>query len=358
MKFHIPHQRLGSIVILAVAAFVSEKPQAREIVDMAGLKVVVPDHIDRIYTTNPWGEAILYTLAPEKIAGLNMNLTEEEKRFLSPEYCSLPVLGGWFGKCATGNIEEIVKAAPDIVLAVDSIDTLATSQSVRYMEQTGIPVVLVSVELMDMHKTYEFVGDLLGLEERAKTLGDYCYATINRTAMKAETIPVDKRPRVYYAEGPRGLSTEPCGSCHTQVLDLAGGVNVADIPIVAGYGHAEVSLEHIAAWNPEIIIASWEHGTGPGQFLRGAKDDPVWKLVDAIKDGQVYETPQYPFNWFDRPPSVNRIIGVKWLSNLLHPDVFPMDIRAETKEFYSLFYHCNLSEEDLDFLLDHAVRQR
>ena len=56
----------------------------------------------------------------------------------------------------------------------------------------------------------------------------------------------------------------------------------------------------------------------------------------------MYEVPTAPFNWFDRPPSVNRMIGIKWLANLLYPNVFRYDMAAEVKDFYAKFYHYNL----------------
>ena len=77
----------------------------------------------------------------------------------------------------------------------------------------------------------------------------------------------------------------------------------------------------------------------------------------AVRNREVYETPQYPFNWIDRPPSVNRIIGIKWLANLFYPDVFHYDMRAETRRFYSEFYHWQLTDSELDRILATATRK-
>ncbi len=45
-----------------------------------------------------------------------------------------------------------------------------------------------------------------------------------------------------------------------------------------------------------------------------------------------------PFGWFDRPPSVNRLIGVKWLASVLYGEDANYDIPRDTREFYRLFY--------------------
>lgn len=357
MNHSILRQSIFACAALIMPLLYSGAAPAREVIDITGRTIEIPDKVEKVYTTNPVGQVFMYTLAPEKLAGLNMRPSEEEKQFLAPEYCELPFLGGWFGKSSTGNIEEIIKAAPDVVFSVGTTDTLSMSLCTRLEQQSGIPVVMIDGGLTQLHKAYAFAGELLGVEERAKILGDYCYETIHETRVKIETIPASERPRVYYAEGPRGLATDPSGSFHTQVLDFAGAVNVANVPTLSRYGRTEVSLEQLFAWKPEIIIAGWEHGTQSGYFYNQIKDDPSWNLIGAVKQGHVYETPQYPFNWFDRPPSVNRILGVKWLANLLYPGEFPMDLRKEAKEFYSLFYHIELKEKDLDMLLKYSTRR-
>ena len=67
--------------------------------------------------------------------------------------------------------------------------------------------------------------------------------------------------------------------------------------------------------------------------------------------------PQYPFNWIDRPPSVNRIIGIKWVAHLLYPDLFPYDMRAETRRFYATFYHWNLTDAELNRTSRHRDKE-
>ena len=61
--------------------------------------------------------------------------------------------------------------------------------------------------------------------------------------------------------------------------------------------------------------------------------------------------PTAPFGWIDRPPSVNRLIGLAWLANVFHGDRFPFDIRAETLTFYKLLYHVSLDEPELETLI-------
>jgi iron complex transport system substrate-binding protein len=65
----------------------------------------------------------------------------------------------------------------------------------------------------------------------------------------------------------------------------------------------------------------------------------------------VYLAPLWPFGWIDGPPSVNRLIGVRWLAARLYPSLFPEDLRPVAKEFYRLFYGVDLSDAAFDDLL-------
>ena len=58
-----------------------------------------------------------------------------------------------------------------------------------------------------------------------------------------------------------------------------------------------------------------------------------------VKDGRVYTMPNTPFSWCDRPPSVNRFLGIQWVANMLYPKAYDVDMVEVTKEFYSLLYH-------------------
>ena len=60
--------------------------------------------------------------------------------------------------------------------------------------------------------------------------------------------------------------------------------------------------------------------------------------------------PKYPFGWFDRPPGVNRLIGIYWLASVLYPEA-NVDINEETEKFYSSFYHLELNQNQVDSLL-------
>ena len=328
----------------------------RIVTDMVGRQVRVPAHIHRVLGMSPMGTILVYTLDPSLLVGWNYPPASGEKALILEPYRDLPVIGGWFGKDTTGNLEKIVQARPDVLISMG--DPLGTAQAERVQAQTNIPVFVLTGGLDNFPAAYEKAGELLGNAPRAALLSGECRRAIEEIKQKVSGIPPEKRRRYYYAEGPKGQETEPGSSSHSESLNFAGGVNVAaGVELQQGYGHSPVSMEQVLRWNPEIVITGYDHASSPGEFYKAVWTDPRWRNVAAVRNREVYETPQYPFCWIDRPPSVNRIIGIKWLANLFYPELFQYDIRSETRHFYQTFYQVNLSEGQLDEILATAVRK-
>lgn len=315
----------------------------RTITDMAGRTVTVPSNIKTAFSTSPVGAIMLYALCPDKMVGWNYDPRPTEKKYILPKYQSLPNLGGWYAKF-TGNTEEILKIHPDVIIDMGDITKTESSNADKIQQQLGIPVVLVDAPVLKMDKACEFMGDLLGEKAKGQELADYCRNTIADVTARAAKIPADKKVKVYYAEGPNGLQSEPDGSSHIEALGIVGGLNVAKgISLGGASGQSPVSLEQVLAWNPDVII-SWTEEQGG--YYKGILSDPSWKPTKAVQQNRVYQLPDAPFCWMDRPPSINRIIGFKWLGNLLYPDVYNYDMVAEAKDFFQKFYHYNLSDDE------------
>lgn len=325
----------------------------RKITDEAGRTVEIPILVNKAYATSQIGIIALYTLNPDKLAGWGYALTDSDKQYIDKKYFNLPALGVWSGKNGSGNIEEIVRVHPDVIFSIGTINDSQKALSDKIQEQTGIPVLMLDAPLDGLDKMYNSVGAIIGEESRAKQLGDYCRNTVKDIGALKAKIPVNKRVKVYYAEGPKGLETDPEGSFHTEVLKLANGINVADVPQQAGFGRSAVSLEQVLKWNPDVIIVGYDKDAKTG-FFSDIYNTAEWKSVKAVKEKKVYSIPNKPFDWFDRPPSVNRIIGVKWLANLLYPEYAKLNIEEEVKSFYKTFYYKSLTDAEVSELLDGA----
>jgi iron complex transport system substrate-binding protein len=341
--------------LCCAAAPPGEKAAMRIVTDMAGRQVEAPAHIHKVLSMSPMGTILIYTLEPSLLLGWNYPPDAGERAYLPEPYNNLPVLGGWFGKDNTGNLEKIMQARPDVMISMD--DTFAIAQAERVQGQTHIPVFILDGRLEHLPEAYEKAGELLGSTLRAAMLAAECRRTLNEIKQKVAGIPQDKRRRYYYSEGQKGLETEAGGSMHVEALNFAGGVDVATgMQGQTGYGRSPVSMEQVLRWNPEIVISVHDHSATPSEFYKSVWTDSTWRLVAAVRNREIYEAPQYPFSWLDRPPSANRIIGIKWLVNLFYPEIFHYDMRQETRRFYKTFYHLRLTEAQLDDLLATAVK--
>jgi len=320
-----------------------------QITDMLGRQLTVPTAISSVVATSPPSTILVYMLAPDKLAGWNFknNFTQP---FMDENYTNLPVTGGWFGT-QTGNYETIISMDPDIVIEGFTTDGKINEAIERRQESFGsIPVVAINDSIIFVTQsdpTIEYAGKLLNCEAQAEKLIEFRSSILSEINSTVKDIPEAEKVRVYYAEGPKGLMTDPSGSQHSQVIDICGGVNVANCPLNQGNGMTQVSIEQVMDWNPEVII------TSNPQFYATVYSDPLWTSVDAIQNRRVYLAPQNPFCWIDRPQGPHLIIGTAWTAKMLYPDRFTeMDLPQLTREFYSKFFHYELTDNELDTLLN------
>jgi iron complex transport system substrate-binding protein len=336
------------VALLAHSSLLS----AQEVVDMAGRRVPLPDIISRPFGAAPPITALLYALDPQKVFALNRPFPSGSDDFLHPGVSGLPVLGSAMGHGRQLNPESLLRLKPDLALAwLNSRSDLAPEAIEAPFIKAGIPVVYIKLEtLADWPPAFEYVGRLLGLEVRGKALADYIRQAMVRVDRAVADLPDAERVRVYYAETPDGLASDCNTSFHAEPVELAGGYNVYRCRQKTMVGMERVDMERVLLWNPQLILAQ------DPLYLRSAKTDKRWQHIAAFKAGRVFQVPNKPMNWLDRPPSFMRALGIQWLAHLFYPTHFTRDIRAETREFYRLFLGVDLNEAALDKLLTRTPR--
>lgn len=326
----------------AVAPPEEAAPQEREITDMAGRTMTVPLEIESVFSTGPAAAIYLYTLVPDKLLGWNYALNDIEKSIILEQYHDLPN----FGQGDAVNYEAVIAAGPTIALNVTSINDGSIDASDALAEQLGVPVVMVSSDLLDAPAVYRFMGELFGVEAQAEALAAYAEETFN--AISGLDIPDAEKVRIYYGNGEDSLETAPAGSSHGQIIDLVNAINVADLELGDG-SRVQISAEQLLAWDPDVIIVNGEPkadmtGSAAAEAILA---DPLFATLKAVQNGAVYGTPNAPFSWVDRPPGPNRIVGMRWLSGLIYPEYLDYDVDEAVREFFQLFYHVELTDEQL-----------
>jgi iron complex transport system substrate-binding protein len=348
----IPRARLVLVTILSFAAGAGAWAQGvtRTVTDSAGRQVEIPARISRVLTAGPPASILLYTLAPEKMIGWVRTPSPTEKAYLQESVRELPEYGRLTGRGGTANLENVLKFQPDLIIDSGSTGGTYVSLANNVQAQTKIPYLLLDGRLEKTPEIYRLLGELLDTKARAEQLANYAEETLSGLRQRIASIPESERPRVYYGRGINGLETGLAGSINMEVLERVGAINVA---AAAGTGSlSKISIEQVLAWNPDVILV-----LDPA-FYASVRTDPLWSSVKAVRENRIYMAPNLPYGWFDAPPGVNRLIGVRWLMSILYPQQFPEDLRNTTREFYRLFYQVNLSEAQLDSLLTPATPRK
>lgn len=315
-----------------------------EVKDATGRMVAVPDRVERIMAAGPTAAVVLYVLAPEKMIAWPSAPRPNEREFILPSVRDLPEMGRLTGRGDTANVEIVLKAKPDVIFDFGSVSPTFSSLAERVQQQTGLPYLLVNGRLEEIPASVRVLGKALGVAGRAEAIARYVEETERLIDERLRDIPASARKRVYLARQPSGLETGLTGSINTEIIERAGGVNVAERGAGRG-GIANVSVEQVIAWAPDTVI-TWDPN-----FFAKVYDDPVWATIPAVANKRVFQAPRLPFGWIDAPPSINRTIGLRWIAGLLYPDKFPEDIRTVARDFIKLFYHVEVSDAQLDRIL-------
>jgi iron complex transport system substrate-binding protein len=326
---------------IAATLMLPHLARAATVSDSAGRAIAVADKVARVFPAGPPAAILLYTLAPELLLGWPRANRPEELPYLLPDVGRRPEVGRLTGRGNTANLEVVLALKPDLILDVGSTRATFVSLAERVQQQTGIPYALLDGGFGAIPDTYRKLGALIGRPADGAAMAAHCERMLGDVQQRVGTVPRDKRPRVYYARGPRGLETGLGGSINVETIELLAN-NVA-----AGTrgGLATVSIEQVLVWNPDVIV------TIDRGFAAAVRDDPAWRGVKAVRDGRVHLSPKVPFGWVDFPPSVNRLIGLQWLGAILYPDLFPENLAALTRDFYTRFYHVTPTDAQIAHVL-------
>ena len=341
----------ASAASASASASSAESSATRQFTDSCGRTVEIPATIDRIAASGTGAQMVLLTIAPEKMVGLTNELNEAELKYLGSELAGLPVFGQIYGGKGNFNKEAIAAADPQLIIDVGEAKKGIESDLDELQNSIGIPCVHIEATLDSFDKTYEMLGELLGAQDRAKEIGDYCAKTYADTKAVVDAIPADQRVKVSYLLGDAGLNTLAKGTYQAAIIDLcADNVSVIENAKSSGMG-SEISFEQLALWNPAMIVF------GPGSVYGAVADDAAWQSLDAVKNHNYFEVPSDPYNWMSQPASINQLMGLQWFSRLCYPDKFDSSIADVTKEYYKIVLGSELSDADVAALTANAVPQ-
>ncbi len=287
-----------------------------------GATVTVTDKLgNRLEVPVPVKRAVLlslYELAPvldlwDNVVGLNRWAFDNAVLKRYPRLTAIPAVG-------TGievNAERVLALHPDLVITWSF-----RPEVVEFLTRKGLRVIAVYPESLDeLYGVMELCGQLFGKETRARAIRSRMDELFALVRSRVSDIPPERRCRVLWLWQKPTRITGRFG-LQQDLITMVGAVNPAqhvDMP------HAEVSLEQILAWNPEVVFI-WGHASyGPETLL----DSPSWRTVAAVKAGRVHKAPLAD-TW---SPSTG--ILTLWMAQKIYPDRFKdLDLGAEARQFH------------------------
>ncbi len=130
-------------------------------------------------------------------------------------------------------------------------------------------------------------------------------------------------------------------------------INVADVATDEA-NRVYVSSEQILQWDADYMLVNGEpsEGISGDSEVEYIMNNPTYSQLKAVQQRQVIGVPKSPFSFIARPTGPNRLMGIQWLKSTIYPEFYYEDINEVTKEFYSLFYHIELTDEQVQDLLN------
>lgn len=317
--------------------------------DMGGRDTELSAPANLAFGAGPPGTVMIYTFGANRLAGWNTKVTDQMSQYITSEAAALPVLGRANGKDGTFNAESLMGRGVNVILDAGEVSADYAKTDDDLEQQSGIQVAQLSTELQKLPDAYRMMGKIFGDEARGEQLATYIERINTELARGSATITDEQRVSVYYATGDAGLSTAGSGNLHSQVIDAIGATNVygtSDKPS----GRVDVNAEQLLTWNPDWII------TTPGKGGENPAATDAFKPLQAVSQGNVVAAPQAPWGWMDGPPSVNQVIGAVWAAETIYPEVYNFDLPKKVKEFYSLFYHRELTDAEVNEIIASASR--
>lgn len=326
-----------------------KKTGKRVIKDQLGYEVELPEKIERVaihrllplpsvYAVYKGGNVDgLISMPPD-------SLNAAEHSILS-KYCPdiLKVPTDYY-KGGELNMEELLKLKPDVVFYSGSEKVKAQ------FDAAGIPAVGFSTTadpstIGTMNKWIELMEEVF--QEKSKVTGivDYAKEVEAEIAKRLSDIPEEKRVKVLII-GHYSDTAFTLGKFGEYWSDATFSVNV-------GKGaKGNVSMEQVYEWNPDKIFISTLSQFFPNDFYNNqCVKGHDWSGVRAVQNKQVYKFPLGIHRWW--PPSTDGPLALWWVAKNTYPEKFEdIDMTKVTKDYYKRFYGMDLSDEDVEWIMN------
>ncbi|MCD4675258.1 MAG: ABC transporter substrate-binding protein, partial [Desulfobacula sp.] len=154
--------------------------------------------------------------------------------------------------------------------------------------------------------------------------------------IKSKTKNVN-RPLVYYAMG-YPLFALNAERFETNLIEAAGGTCLNKRLDRKGKPGVTITREEFMTLNPDIIFISGFLSCPASDFYDYCITHDL--LVDAVKNNRIYD--HFPLWDFGSP---RWVLGLMFIANKLHPEIFDYNMENEADRFYTTFFNKSFDAE-------------
>ena len=329
----------------------NDKPNdnIKVVTDLTGTDVSMKKEINRIAIVPiPW-TAIVYAVdgSDKKIVGIHPSAKKSYEasifKTLAPDLEN--VNSSFVDNNFNVNFEEVAKLKPDVVIIWDYQPEVA-----KKLKELGIPAVSIKYgTLEDIQNGIRLLGKILDKPEQAEALISYHKDSEAYFKQKnASALP--NKPKVLYLQN-KNLTVAGNKSVNQLMITMTGGENAAKD---TKGSWTKVSMEEIMTWDPDIIILSNFDSITPDDIYQDKLEGQNWSNIKAVKTHRVYKAPMGIYRW--DAPNVETPLMMKWMGQLIQPDTFnDYILRDDLKQFYNTFYHYNLTDSEINTILNTSI---
>lgn len=244
------------------------------------------------------------------------------------------------------NMEELLKLKPDVVFYAGG------EEERQQFVNAGIPAVGFSTVTPNGPNTIETLNAWISLmeqvfEEGSKVTGitEYAKEAQDEINKRLADIPEDQRKKVLMI-GHYSDTNFTLGGFSNYWISVTRGINV-------GKGtQGNVNMEQVYSWAPDIMFISTLSDFFPEDFYNNTTVEGAdWSGVPAVINKQVYKFPLGMHRWW--PPSTDAPLSLWWIAKTTYPEKFEdINMDEKIKEYYKKFYGMDLTDEDVNSILN------
>ena len=184
------------------------------------------------------------------------------------------------GMFSQPDIEKILSLKPDMIFATG----LEQASIVEKLKQLGLKAYVSDPSNMqELFISIKEIGEITSREKEALGLINQMKAKIEQIGIKVESIPKERRPKVFIEIWYDPLMTAGKGSFVDELITLAGGINIAhDTP----QAYSCFSAEQVIKRNPDCIILGYMVKERTFDRVRGRLG---WEEIKAVKNNRIYK---------------------------------------------------------------------